>query len=257
MSTKRTGPLTLDPVSKSHLKGVHPDLIDVVAEAAMRCRFRLTEGVRTKERQKMLVSQRKSKTMNSRHITGHAVDFIAINGKGFATYNANDMIRVSNVFKQVAAEKGIDIEWGGDWRSKPSDKIGWDSPHIQLSWKAYPANAVGVRTRVFEAARDHPKTTGAIAIGTVEAAQQAEPVATSLLEVPSMVSDGMARLSDWMGVGDGIASAVAWIGANPVVAVLCLLWASGAMLWPKIREAKIWDSLWDLPGRFWRSSPVG
>lgn len=254
MSTKRMGLPTLDPVSRGHLKGVHPDLAAVITEAASRALFRLTEGVRTKDRQALLVKQRKSKTMNSRHITGHAVDYIAINGKGLATYAAADMIRVANVIKAVAAEKGIEIEWGGDWRSKPTDKIGWDSPHVQLSWKAYPANAVGVPTRVLEFARDHPKATGVAVIGGIEAVQQAEPVTNTLVQVPEAIQIGISDLSAWMGVGDSLSAAATWVAANPQIAALCLLWAAGVhfgdRLWPKIKGGWLWV-------RSWRFSPVG
>jgi peptidoglycan L-alanyl-D-glutamate endopeptidase CwlK len=33
---------------------------------------------------------------------------------------------------QAAEEKGVDIDWGGHWKSFP------DGPHYQLSWKKYP-----------------------------------------------------------------------------------------------------------------------
>ncbi len=74
--------MTLDARSEEKLLGVRPELVKVIREAANRTKFRVTEGLRTPERQKMLVAQRKSKTMASRHITGHAVDFIAIGEDG-------------------------------------------------------------------------------------------------------------------------------------------------------------------------------
>jgi peptidoglycan L-alanyl-D-glutamate endopeptidase CwlK len=40
--------------------------------------FSITEGLRTKERQKELFSAGKSQTMNSRHLTGKAVDIAVI-----------------------------------------------------------------------------------------------------------------------------------------------------------------------------------
>ena len=240
----------LDPVSAGHLEGVHADLADVITEAARRCRFRLTEGVRTRERQRVLVAQRKSKTLNSRHITGHAVDYIAINAQGIATYNAADMTRVANVIKAVAAEKGIPVVWGGDWKSDPSDDIGWDSPHIELDRNAYPANAVGLGTRVLEVARDNPKTTGMAAIGAVEGVQQMPTVP----DVPAAVTDGIASLGDWMAAGDAISAAAAWVGANPKTAAVCLLWGAGAMFgpwaWKHIKGAWTWVGSW-------RFSPAG
>ena len=65
--------------SISNLRGVHPDLVAVVKRAITitEIDFTVTEGLRTKERQAQLVKAGASKTMNSRHITGHAVDVAA------------------------------------------------------------------------------------------------------------------------------------------------------------------------------------
>ncbi len=42
--------------------------------------FGITEGLRSRYRQKQLVATGKSQTMNSRHLTGHAVDVVAYIG---------------------------------------------------------------------------------------------------------------------------------------------------------------------------------
>ena len=62
--------------SLSRLVGVHPDLVKVVDHAITisEIDFVVLEGMRTPERQKTLVESGASWTMNSRHITGHAVD---------------------------------------------------------------------------------------------------------------------------------------------------------------------------------------
>ena len=74
------------------LKGVNIDLVSVVHRALelSDIDFAVTEGLRTKERQAELVKAGASKTMNSRHITGHAVDLAAIVGSvlGNAQYFA-------------------------------------------------------------------------------------------------------------------------------------------------------------------------
>ena len=62
--------------SRERLQGVHPDLVRVV-ELAIQLTpvdFTVLEGLRTLERQKALVAAGSSKTLNSRHLTGHAVD---------------------------------------------------------------------------------------------------------------------------------------------------------------------------------------
>ena len=62
--------------SRERLVGVHPDLIIVMSFAIYETDidFAVIEGMRTLERQKELVKQGASKTLKSRHLTGHAVD---------------------------------------------------------------------------------------------------------------------------------------------------------------------------------------
>jgi len=132
--------MTLNASSMAKLQGVHPDLVKVVLAAAERKRFIITEGLRTKERQAMLVASGKSQTMNSRHITGHAIDFVPWNDKNHDGSVSNDeiswkmidFIPIADVFKEEARLLHIPIEWGGDWISFK------DGPHIQLTHKDYP-----------------------------------------------------------------------------------------------------------------------
>jgi peptidoglycan LD-endopeptidase CwlK len=42
--------------------------------------FRIQAGLRTRERQAELVARGASRTMYSRHLTGHAVDLVALGG---------------------------------------------------------------------------------------------------------------------------------------------------------------------------------
>ncbi|MCV5473136.1 M15 family metallopeptidase, partial [Escherichia coli] len=65
--------------SEKNLEGVRPQLVAVVRRALelTEVDFGITEGLRTKERQKQLVAEGKSQTMNSRHLTGDAVDVVA------------------------------------------------------------------------------------------------------------------------------------------------------------------------------------
>ena len=67
---------TFGKTSMSKLKGVHKDLVSIMVEAisVSPVDFGISEGLRTKERQRELVREGKSQTMNSRHLTGHAVD---------------------------------------------------------------------------------------------------------------------------------------------------------------------------------------
>jgi peptidoglycan L-alanyl-D-glutamate endopeptidase CwlK len=119
--------------SRSNLIGVHPDLVAVVRRAIeiTDVDFSVIEGTRTVERQKELVAKGASTTMNSRHITGHAVDLAAWVGRelrwDWPLYH-----KIAGAMKTAANELGIRIVWGGDWKSFP------DGPHFELDRKFYP-----------------------------------------------------------------------------------------------------------------------
>jgi peptidoglycan L-alanyl-D-glutamate endopeptidase CwlK len=119
--------------SKDRLTGVHPDLVKVIEEAIKESPldFSITEGLRTKERQKELFDAGKSQTMNSRHITGKAID-IAVLVDGKVTWDFKYYQTAADHIKKVAKELGIDIVWGGDWQSFK------DGPHFELHRSVYP-----------------------------------------------------------------------------------------------------------------------
>ena len=112
--------------SLSKLVGVHPKLVEVVKLAITKSPldFSISEGLRTVERQKELVAQKKSQTMKSRHLVGEAVDIcVLLDGK--ANWDFDNYRIVANVFKNCAAELGIKITWGGEWKML-------DGPHFQI-----------------------------------------------------------------------------------------------------------------------------
>lgn len=57
--------------SEQNLRGVHPDLVKVVRRAIKLSRvdFMVIEGKRNEARQRQLVANGQSQTMNSRHLT--------------------------------------------------------------------------------------------------------------------------------------------------------------------------------------------
>ena len=87
--------------------------------------FVVIEGLRTKERQQYLVAKGASKTMNSYHLTGHAVD-IAPLVDGQASWDWKYYRELAPAMKQAAKELDVDITWGGDWKKFP------DGPHWQI-----------------------------------------------------------------------------------------------------------------------------
>lgn len=125
---------TLGNRSLTRLQGVHPDLVAVVKRAIelSAVDFGVTEGLRSRERQVELVSSGASKTMNSRHLTGHAVDLAAY-VDGQVNWDWPYYEELALAMKSAAQELGIPIEWGGDWKSFK------DGPHFQLPHAQYPA----------------------------------------------------------------------------------------------------------------------
>lgn len=123
----------LSQKSLDRLKGVHPDLVKVVKKAIeyTPVDFRITEGLRTKERQMYLVKKGASKTMRSRHITGHAIDFVAL-PNGEVSWDFNYYKQIAAAFQKAAAELDVPIVWGGSWVSFR------DGPHIELNRRNYP-----------------------------------------------------------------------------------------------------------------------
>ena len=118
--------------SLRNLGGVHGDLQKVAARALelTEIDFMVIEGLRTEDRQRDLMAKGATKTMNSRHLTGHAIDVAAWVGEIRWDWALYDKIAVA--FKQAAKELNVDLEWGGDWKSFK------DGPHFQLSWSKYP-----------------------------------------------------------------------------------------------------------------------
>lgn len=115
--------------SRKALAGVHPDLVRVIERAdAMGAKFTVVCGRRTLEQQKELVAQGKSKTLKSRHLTGHAVDLV----DEHFTWGEREMADLAFIVKAAAADVRVPIEWGGDWKSFI------DTPHFQLPAAQYP-----------------------------------------------------------------------------------------------------------------------
>ena len=125
--------ITLSQSSLSRLEGVHPDLVRVVKKVAAMSPldFTVLEGLRTLDRQKQLMAAGATKTMNSRHLTGHAVDLAPMIG-GTVRWDWPLYHQLAAVVKDAANAENVPIQWGGDWRTFK------DGPHWELPWKQYP-----------------------------------------------------------------------------------------------------------------------
>jgi peptidoglycan L-alanyl-D-glutamate endopeptidase CwlK len=124
---------------RERLLGVHPDLVRVVERARLAVPFIVVEGVRSQERQAKLVAIGASRTLHSRHLTGHAVDLAYWLDDGDGLPEAGE-IRwdwplyrgLAVAMKSAAAAEGVALVWGGDWASFP------DGPHFELDRRVYP-----------------------------------------------------------------------------------------------------------------------
>lgn len=125
--------MKLNQRSLDNLKKVHKDLIAIITRTAelTSIDFIVIEGIRSAEKQRKLFDSGASMTMNSRHLTGHAVD-LACTIEGEIRWDWPLYIRLAGTVKKAAAELNIPIEWGGDWRYFK------DGPHYQLPKKQYP-----------------------------------------------------------------------------------------------------------------------
>jgi peptidoglycan L-alanyl-D-glutamate endopeptidase CwlK len=123
----------LGPRSVQRLKGVHEDLVKVVERAIeiTTIDFTVLEGLRTPERQKTLMEAGASQTLNSRHITGHAVDLGAwVDDQvdwSWPLYH-----EIAKAMKEAAKQLDVAIVCGADWKKFP------DGPHFELDRKTYP-----------------------------------------------------------------------------------------------------------------------
>jgi peptidoglycan LD-endopeptidase CwlK len=150
---------TLGNRSLKMLEGVHPDLVRVVRRAIQLTPvdFTVLEGMRTVDRQRALVKSGASQTMNSRHLTGHAVDLGAwVDGQ--VRWDWPLYYPIARAMQVAAQELGVPIRWGGHWgdlvaegdpeealeryaalRRSQGRRAFLDGPHYELPAARYPA----------------------------------------------------------------------------------------------------------------------
>lgn len=185
--------------SLKNLTGIHPDLRRVI-DRALRdspLDFVVIEGLRTKDRQAQLVASGASKTMKSRHLTGHAVDLVPIGPSGKAAFDWPLYDRLGPAVKEAAAKEGVQITWGGDW------SMFRDGPHFELNRSVYPEG-------VWESKAEPPAERTAPA--------QSSTVQAAAVQIASGAGAGLAAV----GSLDGTAQIVALAFAG--IVVLAALW---------------------------------
>lgn len=146
--------------SLKELDGVHPDLVAVVRRAiALTVQdFAVLDGLRSVEEQKRMVASGASQTMDSRHLSGHAVDLVpCVNGK--PRWEWGPIYRIADAVRIAARELQVPLRWGAAWdidftasqslpenivsdyaarRRKAGKKAFLDGPHFELPKALYP-----------------------------------------------------------------------------------------------------------------------
>lgn len=183
--------------SLNSLKGIHPDLRRVIDRALQESPldFIVIEGLRTMQRQRELFASGASKTMNSRHLTGHAVDLLPI-GKNGPAFDWPLYDKLGPAVKAAADAEGVEIEWGGDWAKFR------DGPHFQLSWDAYP-------TEEWVTGDDAPKP-------------RKKAQSTTLQAAAGAATAGAGGVATAIGGLDPTAQYI--VLGSAAIAALCLLW---------------------------------
>lgn len=145
----------LSDASIEKMKGVHPKLVEVMKKAISDSPydFKIIQGLRTAAYQNELYQQGRTRpgkivtkldgyNKKSNHQAksdgyGHAVD-IAVCGQydqngNYVKYTTDaemfdnkKLVEISRHVKAVAKDMGLDIVWGGDWKTL------YDTPHYEL-----------------------------------------------------------------------------------------------------------------------------
>lgn len=149
----------LDQHSNNNLKGVHPSLVAVVQDMAkngqMPFLFGISQGLRTLAQQKADVANGKSQTMRSRHLDGHAVDFVVLNN-GVPSWAWPQYFILADQMNAAGDRLKVPLTWGGVFDKKMADYTQsaalesaaylqrgghtfQDGPHLELPWDDFPS----------------------------------------------------------------------------------------------------------------------
>lgn len=131
------------PIQRQRATGVSPILTAVARRASEIAPFPFVigdmGGTRDTDTQAKLVAAGKSRTMNSSHLGGSAMDLVPIiDGRASPNASPEQYQAMAGAMKQAAAEMGVPLDWGGDWNGA------WDKPHFGLKRPQFDAQPQAV-----------------------------------------------------------------------------------------------------------------
>jgi len=127
----------LGKTSEAHLLDVQPKLVCCVRYAIKRTPvdFGVHEGRRSLERQKVLFASGVSRTLDSEHLDGHAVDLVPYI-EGRLQWQAPLCLAVARVMLQASRDLSVRLVWGGVW---DRELASLDPDHLEEAIEAYGA----------------------------------------------------------------------------------------------------------------------
>jgi hypothetical protein len=105
------------------------------AEGGVMFRVPLDGGRRTPERQAELMRAGATQTLNSRHLTGHAVDLVPI-VDGNISWNWTHFFPLADAIAHAGRAEGVPLIWGGAWGRLVQD---WPQGSAKQAQAAYVA----------------------------------------------------------------------------------------------------------------------
>lgn len=117
-----------------NLQGLAPSLVAKASQVIQNLQSQgfdavIGSGTRTSSQQKSIVAQGYSKTLNSPHLPGFAVDIVQ-KGATRGGWGEPGQLEKSGFLPALGkAAKAVGLEWGGDWKKF------YDPAHVQLSQK--------------------------------------------------------------------------------------------------------------------------
>ena len=117
--------------SKQRLRGVDTRLVNVLNELIKIMDVTIIEGLRSKQRQEILLKEGKTKTKFSKHIEGNAVDLAPYP----IDWEDRDRFHyMGGMIRGIAKQLNINVRWGGDWDSdgETRDNRFDDLVHVEI-----------------------------------------------------------------------------------------------------------------------------